>query len=171
MRRTILDEPMTEKQRAAQEDGHEAVAGSSISHLPSTAVDESRQAGGTDSGDGRARPHDIPRLTALVPIDADRRVAHVEVGPFRIGSLWLVGCESGRPTVSWPRTTRGYPIIEVTDPLRSEIEALVLDAERDETPRLRKPRKAVAGPRRPKTKPSGPVVDPDLNDPLDDLLQ
>jgi len=168
-RRTTTSEAMIEKQRAAQEDGHEAVERGSR-HLPSTAVEESRQAGGADSGDGGACPYDSPILTALVPIDADRRVAHVEVGPFRIGSLWLVGCESGRPTVSWPRTTRGYPILEVDDPLRSEIEALVLDAERDETPRLRKPRKPARRPR-PKTKPRGPVVDPGLNDPLDDLLQ
>jgi len=168
-RRTTTSEAMIEKQRAAQEDGHEAVVGSSVEHLPSTTVEDSRQAGGADSGDGGARPHDTPILTALVPIDADRRVAHVEVGPFRIGSLWLVGCESGKPTVSWPRTTRGYPILEVDDPLRSKIEALVLDAERDERPRLRKPRKPARRPRS-KTKPRGPVVDPDLNDPLDDLL-
>jgi len=168
-RRTTASEAMIEKQRAATEGGHEAVRTSDLEQSPSTTVSKSRQGRGTNSGDGGARPHDIPRLTALVPIDADRRVAHVEVGPFRIGSLWLVGCESGQPTVSWPRTTRGYPILEVDDPLRSEIEALVLDAERDERPRLRKPRKPARRPR-PKTKPSGPVVDPGLNDPLDDLL-
>jgi len=169
-RRTIASETMTEKQRAATEGGHEAVIRSEVQDLPSTTVSKSRQGRGTNSGDGGACPHDAPRLTALVPIDADRRVAHVEVGPFRIGSLWLVGCESGRPTVSWPCTGRGYPIIEVADPLRSEIEALVLAAERDEMPRLRKPRKPARRPR-PKTKPSRPVVDPELNDPLDDLLQ
>ena len=74
--------------------------------------------------------YDAPRLTSFISIDADRRVAHVQAGPFSIGSLWVIGCETGKPTVSWPRTSRGYPIIEVEDPLRSDIEALVLAAER-----------------------------------------
>ena len=81
------------------------------------------------SSRGRAM-YDAPRLTSFISIDADRRVAHVQAGPFSIGSLGVIGCETGKPTVSWPRTSRGYPIIEVEDPLRSDIEALVLAAER-----------------------------------------
>ena len=120
---------MPEKKRAAQAGGTEGVFKQDFKHLASTPPSDSRLQEYlhlyTTSGGVR----DALRLTSLVHVDSDRRVAHVEVGPFRIGSLWVVGCESGTPIVSWPRTSRGYPIIEVEDPLRSEIEALVLAAE------------------------------------------
>ena len=128
-RRKKLAEGMTEKQRAAQEGGTETVVRSDWTPPSPTTASDSRQAARGRDGGG-VHLDDAPRLTSFVPVDADRRVAHVEVGPFRIGSLWVVGCASGQPTVSWPRTSRGYPIIEVEDPLRSDIEALVLAAER-----------------------------------------
>lgn len=75
---------------------------------------------------------EVVRCTKL---DADRAVAHVRVGPLKIGSLWIVGRESGRPRVSWPETGRGHPIVECEDEiLRDDIEQAVL-AELDATPK------------------------------------
>jgi hypothetical protein len=59
-------------------------------------------------------------------LDDDRRVAEVRVGPILMGSVYLTGCQTTAPNVSWPRTARGYPIIVVDDPLRSRIEKALL---------------------------------------------
>ena len=67
-------------------------------------------------------------VSSVVTIDADRAVARVVCPPFRFDSIWIVGIASGRPTVSWPRTTRGYPIIEADQPTRGAIERAVLAA-------------------------------------------
>ena len=64
-------------------------------------------------------------VTSLTRLGDDRAVAHVDVGLFHIGSLWIVDLAS-RPKVSWPRTSRGYSIINVDQPLRGEIERAVL---------------------------------------------
>lgn len=61
-------------------------------------------------------------VTSFKRLDDDRRVAEVKVGPILLGSIYLTGCQSRVPNVSWPRTQRGYPLIVVDDPLRSEIE-------------------------------------------------
>ncbi len=116
---------------------------------------------------------DAPKLTSLVTIDDDRKVAHVEVGPWKIGSLWIVGCQTGKPTVSWPRTSRGYPIVEVAEPLKSEIEALVLAGEQEATPDLppppRRPRRRRA---KPKPRAADHGADRSLpDDPLVDLFR
>ena len=66
------------------------------------------------------------KVASFIRIDADRAVAHVDVGPFHIGSLWITGLAGNTPVPSWPRTARGYPIIEVDQPLRGRIEKAVL---------------------------------------------
>jgi len=66
------------------------------------------------------------KVQSFKRIDADRAVAHVDVGPFHIGSLWITGLASNTPVPSWPRTSRGYPIISVDEPLRGKIEQAVL---------------------------------------------
>jgi len=73
-----------------------------------------------------AAERDAIDVTSLTPIDADRAVAHVTVGPFHIGSLWITGLASNAPVPSWPKTTRGYPIIKVDQPLRGLIEQAVM---------------------------------------------
>lgn len=118
-------------------------------------------------------PRDAPRLTSLVTIDADRKVAHVEVGPWRIGSLWIVGCRSSKPAVSWPRTSRGYPIVEVAEPLKAEIEDMVLVGEQEAAPDLppapRRPRRRRSKPR---PHPADHGADRSLpDDPIDDLFR
>jgi hypothetical protein len=75
-----------------------------------------------------AAERDAIDVTSLTPIDADRAVAHVTVGPFHIGSLWINGRAKGRPVVSWPKTTRGYPILDVEAPLKGKIEQVTLAA-------------------------------------------
>lgn len=68
----------------------------------------------------------VNRCTKL---DDDRAVARVNVGPFQLGSMWVVGRASGKPRVSWPETSRGFPIVSVTDAdLRERIEREVLSA-------------------------------------------
>jgi hypothetical protein len=65
-------------------------------------------------------------VTSFTRIDNDRAVAHVDVGPFHIGSLWITGLASNTPVPSWPKTARGYPIIKVDQPLRGLIEQAVM---------------------------------------------
>tara|TARA_R110000824_G_scaffold365486_1_gene553980 strand:- start:802 stop:1050 length:249 start_codon:yes stop_codon:yes gene_type:complete len=65
-------------------------------------------------------------VTSFTRIDNDRAVAHVDVGPFHIGSLWITGLASNAPVPSWPKTARGYPIIKVDQPLRGLIEQAVM---------------------------------------------
>lgn len=59
-------------------------------------------------------------------LDTDRRVAEVKVGPILLGSIYITGAQSTAPRVSWPRTERGYPLIVVDEPLRSQIEKALL---------------------------------------------
>lgn len=56
----------------------------------------------------------------------DRHVAEVRMGPILLGSIYLTGCQSKTPQVVWPRTVRGYPVIVVDEPLRSEIETALI---------------------------------------------
>jgi len=72
---------------------------------------------------GKERPF---KLHGLKHVDPDRRVCEITVGPIKIGSVWITGAKTTAPNVSWPRTTRGYPIIEIEDPLRSQIETAIL---------------------------------------------
>ena len=108
-----------------------------------------------------------PDIRNIVRIDADRAVAHVVIGPIRLGSIWVVDIASGRPRVSWPQTSRGYPIVEVDQPLRSEIEEAVLTALDDRPAQLVKPTHRTS--RRKKTAP--PVTREPFDDPLDDLIR
>jgi hypothetical protein len=39
-----------------------------------------------------------------------------------------MGLAGRRPVVSWPKTSRGYGIIEVAEPFRSHLEGAILDA-------------------------------------------
>jgi hypothetical protein len=62
-------------------------------------------------------------------LDADRAVVHVELGDgISLNSLWVVGLNSPSPSVNWPRTKRGYPIVTASDELRARIDTLVLDS-------------------------------------------
>lgn len=78
----------------------------------------------------------LPEFTivSLKRLDEDRRVAEIKVGPILMGSVYLTGCQSRVPNVSWPKTARGYPVIVVDQPLRSKIEEDLLS-------RLKKGRK------------------------------
>jgi len=55
-------------------------------------------------------------------------VAHVQIGGITIKSLWVVDLDTAAPVVSWPRTARGFPIVEASEPLRAQIDQAVLDA-------------------------------------------
>ncbi len=70
----------------------------------------------------------LPEFTiaSFKTLDADRRVAEVKVGPILLGSVYITGAKTTAPNVSWPRTARGYPLIVVDDPLRSQIEKSLL---------------------------------------------
>ncbi len=39
-------------------------------------------------------------IIAVKRIDADRSVAHVQVGPIAIKSLWITGLATGKPRIS-----------------------------------------------------------------------
>jgi hypothetical protein len=61
-------------------------------------------------------------------IDADRAVAKLTVDDFHFGSIFVTGLTT-EPKVSWPKTARGFPIIECRSPdKRAELERLILDA-------------------------------------------
>jgi hypothetical protein len=67
----------------------------------------------------------VSRVTRL---DADRAVAKLDVDDWHFGSVFVVGL-GGHPKVSWPRSKRGHPIVECTNPDRkAEIEKVILDA-------------------------------------------
>jgi hypothetical protein len=65
-------------------------------------------------------------VSSFKTLDPDRRVAEIKIGPVLCGSVYLTGCQTTAPNVSWPRTARGYPIVIVDDPIRSEIEKALL---------------------------------------------
>jgi len=96
-------------------------------------------------------------LLAIRRVDDDRRVAHVRVGPISIKSIWIVGLKSGVPRISWPETGKGYPIVEADEPLKSEIDKMIL---------------ASVAPAAPSTTKRGRSTSdrPFHDDPLDDLF-
>ena len=108
-------------------------------------------------------------LLAIRRVDDDRRVAHVRVGPISIKSIWIVGLKTGKPRISWPESGKGYPIVEADEPLKSEIDKMILAAVGDgvgaATSRPRSRRPAGTAERRPPA-PDRPFHD----DPLDDLF-
>jgi len=67
-----------------------------------------------------------PSIEVLRAVDLGdgRHVATVRCGPWQLGSIFIIdGC------VSWPRTARGFAIIEcVDDELRGRIEGALLAA-------------------------------------------
>lgn len=65
-------------------------------------------------------------IVSFKTLDPDRRVAEIKIGPVSCGSVYITGAKTTAPNVSWPRTARGYPIITVDDPLRSQIETALL---------------------------------------------
>jgi len=69
-----------------------------------------------------------PIVTTIRRVDAARSVAHVQVGGITLKSLWVVDQDTPTPVVSWPRTARGFPIVEASEPLRAQIDQAVLDA-------------------------------------------
>ena len=99
-------------------------------------------------------------LLAIRRVDDDRRVAHVRVDAISIKSIWIVGLKTGKPRVSWPESGKGYPIVEADEPLKSQIDKMILEA-------VTVASHAATGPRRPKA----PSADrPFHDDPLDDLF-
>ena len=72
------------------------------------------------------------KLLSIKSVDTDRRVCELKIGPVHVGSVWITGARSTAPNISWPRTSRGYPIIQIDDPLRSQIEKTILDGLRKE---------------------------------------
>jgi hypothetical protein len=67
-----------------------------------------------------------PEVSRVTRLDSDRAVAHVRVGPFMFSSIFVTGLADADPRVSWPRTSRGFKIIDVAEPARSDIEAEIL---------------------------------------------
>lgn len=65
-------------------------------------------------------------IVSFKTLDPDRRVAEIKIGPVLCGSVYITGAKTTAPNVSWPRTARGYPLIVVDDPLRSQIEKSLL---------------------------------------------
>jgi len=60
--------------------------------------------------------------------DGKRAVAKVSYGPFRFGSIWIMDVDTPTPKVSWPKTARGYNIVECVDAsVRSTIETEILE--------------------------------------------
>lgn len=73
---------------------------------------------------GMERPFQLRTIRQVSPHMA---VAAVQVGPVIISSIWITDIQH-EPEVSWPRSTRGFPIAAVEDDkLRREIEAAILD--------------------------------------------
>jgi hypothetical protein len=69
-------------------------------------------------------PHSVPNIEVLRVVDLGdgRSVATIRCGPWQLGSIFIL---EGR--VSWPRTARGYPIVEcIDDELRQRVEAAIL---------------------------------------------
>jgi len=109
-------------------------------------------------------------LLAIRRVDDDRRVAHVRVGAISIKSIWIVGLKSGKPRISWPESGKGYPIVEADEPLKSQIDRMILDQLREQVTTApqkssRKP-KHFSTPRSKNIQPDRPFHD----DPLDDLF-
>jgi hypothetical protein len=51
-------------------------------------------------------------IIRVTHIDQDRSVVAFRVGDIEVGSLWVTGEASGRPSCAWPRTRQGYHIIK-----------------------------------------------------------
>jgi len=97
-------------------------------------------------------------LLAIRRVDDDRRVAHVRVDAISI-NIWIVAFKSGSPRISWPESGKGYPIVEADEPLKSQIDKLILDA-------------VTPPPARSNKKRDRPSTDrPFHDDPLDDLFR
>ena len=96
-------------------------------------------------------------LLAIRRVDDDRRVAHVRVDAISI-NIWIVEFKTGKPRVSWPESGKGYPIVEADEPLKSQIDKMILDA--------------VTPPAKKRPRPKAPSTDrPFHDDPLDDLFR
>jgi hypothetical protein len=73
------------------------------------------------------RPTNI-RLDSLKYLDADRAVAHVTINDeISLKTLFCVGISKGRPTVSWPQSKRGFPIVEASPGLRERVDKVIID--------------------------------------------
>ena len=107
-------------------------------------------------------------LLAVKPIDDDRRVAHVKIGPISIKSIWITGMASGHPRISWPESGKGYPIVTAEPELKARIDRMILDRIGGATvpaPRRAPPR------RRPRSAGGSGAKDiPFFDDLLDDIL-
>jgi hypothetical protein len=67
----------------------------------------------------------VERVTRL---DADRAVAKLTVDDFHFGSIFVMDLTTA-PKVSWPRSARGFPIVECRSATkRAALEQLILDA-------------------------------------------
>jgi hypothetical protein len=78
---------------------------------------------------GNAPDKDEIVVSNVRRLDSDRAVAHVELSNgISLRSIWVVGLSKSQPKVSWPRTTRGLPIVMATPELKARIDTLVLGA-------------------------------------------
>ena len=90
-----------------------------MSYLPETAGERERPPRNPD-----------PIVTTIRRVDHARSVVHVEIGGIAIRSLWVIDQDTPTPVVSWPRTARGFPIVEASEPLKAQIDQVVLKAVR-----------------------------------------
>jgi hypothetical protein len=61
-------------------------------------------------------------------VSPELAVAEVILGPVRISSIWIAGCDTPEPRVAWPRSGRGFPVVSVSsDRLREAIEHKLLE--------------------------------------------
>lgn len=72
---------------------------------------------------GSKAPFQVRTVKQIKP---DLAVASVAIGGVTIHAIWVNDIFS-TPTVGWPRSGRGWPLISVEDGLRGEIENAILD--------------------------------------------
>lgn len=74
---------------------------------------------------GHSQPFQIARVRQVTP---DLAVAELDIGPVRVGSVWIGGISAGDPFVNWPRSGKGFPVITIAnDRLRESIEARLIE--------------------------------------------
>lgn len=76
-----------------------------------------------------------PYIFTTVPLDDDRCLVKLDIYGVRLETILVVGLSTDSPHVSWPCTSRGYPVVRIAhDETRKQIEAIILDAALKATP-------------------------------------
>jgi hypothetical protein len=82
-----------------------------------------------------------PIIRNVTRLDADRAVVHLDLAGFSFRTIYVLGLADGFPRVSWPRTSRGYLIIEIPNCIaRDHVEEAILAAVADASAEAPKPR-------------------------------